>query len=152
MKNKKLTLEFGVPEHGWLPVKMAFNDFSLEFEASDVPANSIDQLILSLRSVIKGIKSEVWWPLEPAYYYFEFERFADAYNINVFFANSDNSDKKKVFELNGNFDLLILPFYRAIKTFTDQSNDELNWPKTDKIELENLVASIKEIKAAQNKT
>jgi len=84
MKNKKLTLEFGVPEHGWLPIKIAFNDFSLEFEASDVPANPIDQLISSLISVTKGLKAEVWWHLEPAYYYFEFERFGEEYKINIF--------------------------------------------------------------------
>lgn len=55
MKNEKLTFGLGVPEHGWLPVKIADNDFSLQFAASDVPENPIDQLVSSLRGVIKGI-------------------------------------------------------------------------------------------------
>lgn len=138
MKKEKLKIKLGTPEHGWLPVKIAFEKFDLQFESSYIPANPIDQLILSLRSVIKGIKAEVWWHLEPQGYYFEFEKFSEEYKISILSANSINSDKKKVFEQNGNFKSLILPFYRAIKRFVDQLFEHQNWPKTDKLEIEKL--------------
>ncbi len=146
MKKENLTIELGVPEYGWLPVKIAFGDFDLEFESSDVPANPIEQLIASLRSVIKGIKTEVWWHLEPEGYYFEFEKFSDEYRISISYAKSENSDRKMVFEIIGNSDSVIMPIYRAIKNFTHQPHDSQNWPQTDKIGLEKLTESIKQLR------
>ena len=151
MKNEKLTLGFGVPEHGWLTVKIAYNDFRLQFDASDVPENPIDQLVATLRSVIKGINTEVWWHLEPEGYYFEFEKISDKYRFRISFANSSNSDRKKHFELDGDFKELILPIYRAILKFIDQPHEQQNWPQTDRLETEKLIRLVKEIKTTQNK-
>ncbi|TPE42097.1 hypothetical protein [Pontibacter mangrovi] len=146
MKNEKLSIEFGIPEHGWLPVKIAFNSFRLEFNASGVPANPIDQLISSLRSVIQGIKAEVWWHLEPEGYYFEFEKFSGEYTLNISFAKSENSDREIVFKTNGSFESLISPVYRAIKKFADNQYVSQNWPIADKTELEKLTELVNEAK------
>ncbi|WP_210465382.1 hypothetical protein [Rufibacter roseolus] len=150
MNREKLKIELGAPEHGWLPVNLAFENFDLQFEASDVPANPVDQLITSLRNVIKGIKTEVWWHLEPQGYYFEFERIGNEYSIGIYFANSDISDRRKVFVLTGSFNSLILPIYRAILKFIDKSYEEINWPKTHKSEIEKLIKLVKETKTTQN--
>ena len=146
MKKEKLSIEFEVPEHGWLPVKIAFNDFRLEFEASDVLANPMEQLILSLTSVIKGIKAGVWWHLEPEGYYFEFEKFGGDYTLSTSFAKSENSDRKTEFKVTGSYESLILPIYRAIKKLADQRHDPQNWPAIDKSELEKLTELVKEAK------
>jgi len=152
MKKEKLKIELGVPEHGWLPINLAFGSFDLQFESSDVPANPIDQLVISLRSVIKGIKTEVRWHLEPKGYYFEFEKISNEYYLNISFTNSDDSERKKIFQINGNSESLILPIYRAIKKFTDHPHDSQNWPLTDKVEIEKLTELIKGLKATQNNT
>jgi hypothetical protein len=146
MKKEKLSIEFGTPEHGWLPVKIDFNDFKLEFEASDVPANPMDQLISSLRSVIKGIKAEVWWHLEPEGYYFDFEKFSEEYTLNISFAKSKNSERTMVFKVTGGYESLIMPIYRAIKKLADQKHDPQNWPTIDKTELDKLTELVKEAK------
>ena len=146
MKKEKLSIEFGRPEHGWLPVKIAFNDLKLEFEASKVPANPVDQLISSVRSVIKGIKAEVWWHLEPEGYYFDFEKLSDDYTLTTSFAKSVNTDRIGEFKVNGSYGSLILPIYRAIKKLADQKHDPQNWPAIDKTELEKLTELIKEAK------
>ena len=150
MKREKLKVELGTPERGWLPVKLAFGDYDLQFEASDVPANPIDQLITSLRNVINGMNTEVWWHLEPQGYYFEFEKINEDYKIDICFTNSDQSEREKVIGLHGNFNSLILPIYRAIKKFIDQPHEQKHWPKTDKSEIEKLVGLVKEIKTTQN--
>jgi hypothetical protein len=146
MKDEKLSIEFGTPEHGWLPVKITFIHFKLEFEASDVPANPVDQLISSLRSVIKGIKGEVWWHLEPEGYYFEFEKFGNDYTLTTSFAKSEKSDRKIEFKVNGSYESLILPIYRAIKKLADQKHNPQNWPAIDKTELDKLTELVKEAK------
>jgi hypothetical protein len=146
MKKEKLSIEFGTPVHGWLPVKTVFNDFRLEFEASDVPTNPMEQLISSVRSVIKGIKAEVWWHLEPEGYYFVFEKLGDDYTLSTSFAKSENSDRKTEFKVNGSYESLILPIYRAIKKLADQKHDPQNWPEIDKTELDKLTELVKEAK------
>ncbi|WP_101447498.1 hypothetical protein [Pontibacter ramchanderi] len=152
MKNDKLKIELGTPEHGWLPVKIAFNDFRLEFEASDVPANPIDQLISSLRSVIKGMKADVWWHLEPEGYYFELEKLSDEYTLSISFAKSESSKRELVLKVNGSYESLILPVYRAIKKFADHKHDTHDWPPTDNTALERLVELVKGRKTSQNHT
>ncbi|RNI28184.1 hypothetical protein EFA69_19120 [Rufibacter immobilis] len=146
MKIEKLKMELGAPEYGWLPVKLTFGDFDLQFKASDVPANPIDQLITSLRNVIKGINTEVWWHLEPEGYYFEFERISDKYRFKISFEDSDNTQRKEFFELDGDFKSVILPIYRAIVKFIAQPHNPYNWPQTNKLEAEELVGLVKEIK------
>lgn len=146
MKKDKLNIDFGTPEHGWLPVKIAFNEFRLAFEASDVPANPMDQLISSVRSVIKGIKTEVWWHSEPQGYYLELEKFSDDYTLTISLAKSEDSDRETIFKVNGSYNSLIMPIYRAIKKLADKKHDPQNWHTIDKTELEKLTGLVKEEK------
>jgi hypothetical protein len=146
MKKEKLKIDFGTPEHGWLPVKIAFNEFRLAFEASDVPANPMNQLISSLRSVIKGIETEVWLHLEPEGYYLKLEKFSNDYTLTISFAKSEDSDRETIFKVNGSYDSLIMPIYRAIKKLAAQKYDPQDWATIDKTELEKLTGLVKEAK------
>jgi hypothetical protein len=98
MKKENLNIEFGQPEHGWLPVSLRHGDFELEFEASDVPINPIDQLISGLIQITKGISTEVWWHLEPGGYYFDFDNNGDQFNLRISYAENDGADKELVYE------------------------------------------------------
>ena len=150
MEKQRLKIEFGLPEHGWLPIDLAFDDFHLPLIVSDVPVNPVDLLISSLRQVIKGIQTEVWLHLEPEGYYMELFKLHEEYRIITAFAKSDNSEREVVHELNGDFESVILPFYRALKKFSTQLSDSLDWPKTDELELLKLTEIIEKMKTAQN--
>jgi hypothetical protein len=143
MTKEKLKIEFGQPEHGWLPVDMRHGDFELNFEASDVPINPIDQLISGIRQITKGISTEVWWHLEPAGYYFDFDIKGDEYNLRISFAKNDRADKELVYETQGKFEDIIMPFYRSIKSFFTQTIEEPHWPKTDEREIKALTNIVK---------
>lgn len=88
--------------------------------------------------------------MEPKGYYFEFEKISDKYIFRISFADSDNSDRKELFELDGDFKSLILPIYRSIVKFIDQPHEQQNWPQTNKLETEKLIGLVKEIKTTQN--
>lgn len=135
MIKEKLKIEFGQPEHGWLPVNLRHGDFELKFEASDVPINPIDQLISGIRQITKGISTEVWWHLEPAGYYFDFDKTGDKYNLRIAFAKNDTADKELVHETCGEFEDIVMPFYRSIMSFFSQTIEEPHWPKTDEREI-----------------
>ena len=143
MDNEKLKVEFGQPEHGWLPVDIQLRDFKLNFEASDVPINPIDQLILALSEITKGIKAEVWWHLEPSGYYFDFDKLDSSYILTILFEKAVNTDKEIVFQIEGSYEALILPFFRAIKKFVSLAYDEPHWPKTAEIEIKQLTYLVK---------
>src|SRR5687767_1338396 len=131
MRKDKLKIEFGQPEHGWLPVTLRQRDFELRFRASDVPVNPIDQLISGIRQITKGITTEVWWHIEPEGYYFDFDRKGDEYKLRISFATRDKGERELVYETQGKYEEIIMPFYRSIKTFFTQKIDVPHWPKTD---------------------
>lgn len=138
MNKDKLKIEFGQPEHGWLPVYIGHKDFSLEFIASDVPINPIEWLISLLVVLHQGISGEIWWHLEPAGYYFSFDKQDKLYKLSISFAENETAAKELKFETEGSFENIILPFYLALKKFFVQSLDEFHWPKTEESEIEKI--------------
>jgi hypothetical protein len=143
MAEEKLKIEFGQPEHGWLPVNVRHGDFELKFEASDVPINPINQLISGIRQITRGMATEIWWHLEPAVYYFDLDSKGNQYNLRISFAKNDQADKELVYETQGKFEDIVMPFYRSIKSFFTQTIEELHWPKTDEREFKALTNILK---------
>jgi hypothetical protein len=138
MTKEKLKIVFGQPEHGWLPVDLRHGDFQLQFMASDVPVNPIGLLISAIRQITKGMETEVWWHLEPEGYYFNFDRAGDEYKLRISFATRDTADKELIYETQGQYEEIVMPFYRSIKSFFTQPIYEPHWPKTDGKEIESL--------------
>ena len=142
----KVKCKFGVPHHGWLPVKITIGDFTLEFEASDVPANPVDLLTASLLRSLHGLESEVWWHLEPASCYFTFTPIqAEQYLFSISYADShsDAEVRHEKYRMSGGRDEVIVPFWRAIKEFMSHSYLSSDWPLTYDLELEKLTSAIK---------
>lgn len=54
-----LFVEFGQPEHGWLPVTFKMGEFELAFHASDVSVNPLDSLCEALAVVPAGDSAKV---------------------------------------------------------------------------------------------
>ena len=142
----KVKCKFGMPHHGWLPVKVTIGDFTLEFEASDVPVNPVDLLSASLLRALNGLESEVWWHLEPASYYFTFTPIeAGQYLLAISYADShsDVEVRHEKLKVSGSKDEVIVPFWRAIREFVSHSYQEPHWPLTYDFELEKLSSAIK---------
>ena len=143
----KIECKFGVPHHGWLPVKIFIGDFWLDMEASDVPENPLNNLISSLIHALSGFESEAYWELEPANYYFIFTpRGGDNYKFSIFFAEdgSIESERQHIFEISGNRNEIILPLWQAIKEFLAHPYSEPHWPETDKAEVDRLTTLIED--------
>ena len=143
MKKEKIKIEFGLPEHGWLPVDLRHGEFELKFMASDVPVNPIDQLISGISQITKGITAEVWWYLEPEGYYLNFDTKGVEYNLRISFAKNDTAAKELLYETQGEYEDIVMPFYRSIKNFFTQTIEESHWPKTDKNKIEKLTNTVK---------
>jgi hypothetical protein len=144
LTDEKLLIKLGQPEHGWLPVELTYGEFELQFTASDIPVNPIDQLISGIKQITKGISTQVWWHLEPEGYYFHFEKGSDIFTLRVSFARNETAEKELIFETKGNYDRIIMPFYRCVKNFFSKEIEEVHWPVPDKNEIDKLVEVVNE--------
>ena len=61
-------IEFGVPSHGWMEIRLSTADQQLVLHVSDVPCDSIRGLVSVLTLILQGSMREfVEWSLEPEY-------------------------------------------------------------------------------------
>ena len=61
-------LQFGPPSHGWIRVNIVAGDQEWHEDVSDVPCDSIRDLVSSLSLLVQGIgETTVDWSLEPGY-------------------------------------------------------------------------------------
>lgn len=149
-KTEKIELNFGNPEHGWLPVEFKYGEFELDFDASDVPKIPTDLLCESHVSILKGFESKMNWFLEPGHYLFEF--IPNGVRIDLLISASRDSiiKQKGSKKISGDFDSIILPMYRALKKFNTIEFNELDWEKIDRIKLDELTELINKRKTAYN--
>jgi hypothetical protein len=129
---------FGPPKHGWLPLTLYVDAFELALDVSDVPINPLEELCSSLRLVLKGGDASVWWHLEPTWYQFHFEPASSELVFSVWQCSSYQKAGLRIFQHTGNFDAIVLPFYRALKQFASHPTSEKDWPSIDKENLKHL--------------
>lgn len=143
MQNSKspFSFELGIPEHGWISVNLQTNELNLSFESSDVPTNSIEQLISSLILLSNGVDEPptVSWHLEPSYYHFDFQAVDNLITLKI--STSEPKTAKK--ELNGTFTEIILPIYRELRKFGAAQHQEPHWPSISHTRYDQLKEVVK---------
>lgn len=116
-----VTVEFGEPEHGWLPVAFRIDDFRLELESSDVPINPLEALLEALTVVPAGGSASVLWYLEPAECWFNFENQSGIIILTITEKANHSQVPTQLFRFAGSVKELLIPFYKALKQFTAHS-------------------------------
>lgn len=140
----KFKCRFGEPHAGWLPVELTCNDLRLEFEASHIPTNPIDSLLLGLDRAISGLETEICFNLEPDSYYLRFSPLAEpGYEFRIEYSEKDAQHRTPVLDMSGNTSEVILPFWRAVTEFASHSYAEPAWPKVDDFALSKLRKRVK---------
>ncbi|RZK21913.1 MAG: hypothetical protein EOO56_10405 [Hymenobacter sp.] len=123
-----ITIEFGEPKHGWLPVALRTSAFELEFYASDVPVNPLESLCEALAVVPFGGSAKVMWHLEPAVYWFAFEKQAEEASLLVIESPLYNKSGTCILRLTGSVRDILLPFHKALAEFASHQFSEKHWP------------------------
>lgn len=145
-KPTKIELNLGNPKNGWLPIELKSTEFELEFNASNIPENPTDKICESLILALKGIETETCWNLEPECYFFKLK--PSEKGIDFFISKSGGITAKQnlIYELNGNFELVVLPIYRSLKKFSTLEFDKTDWKKIDQTKLDKLTELVTERK------
>ena len=145
-----MTVKFQEPKNNWIKLYLKDGEFDLEFDASSIPENPINELISSLLQISNGISSTVVWNIEPGKYFFKLDKQNEKYRLEIF-QNSDNKSPVLLYALAGNFNEIVLPFYRAIKNLVSYEIREKDWPRFDKEKIEKLSLIVSESKTAHNR-
>ncbi|MFP9097710.1 hypothetical protein ACLI09_01540 [Flavobacterium sp. RHBU_24] len=129
--NGSISITFGAPEHGWLPVRFCYKDFSLDFEASDALNDPIEELYHAITKLQDNeIRRATWW-LEPAAYLFDVEKTESEIHLTIAKTeNIHNVDTAQIVlhTITGNEPQIIEPLKLAVQQFCSQAYDEIHWP------------------------
>ncbi|WP_378181149.1 hypothetical protein [Aquimarina sp. SS2-1] len=145
---KKITLDFGNPEHGWLPVALKHEGFKLNFDASDVPKIPTNLLCECLIFVLKGLESKMYCFLEPGYYLFEFVPNGEAIDLSISASDDSSVKQKEVHKISGCFESIVLPMYQTLKKFNTFEFNDYDWEKIDRETLDKLTQLVHKRKTA----
>lgn len=128
--NDLIFMSLGMPRHGWLPVFFRAKDFQIEFDASDVLNNPVEELYkAAFRLGESGSQVVAWW-LEPAAYLFEFEREGDVITLRIMeksHLHGDESIKKLLHSVTGSDMEILGPVRTALKEFLPLKHEETDW-------------------------
>ena len=135
-----IAIAFGTPQHGWLPVDFHYQDFHLDFSASVVLNDSIDELYDAIFKLEDSEARQVIWWLEPAAYFFDFVRKGQNITLTISETqdlHSESDDKIQLIIITADYKKIIEPFRIALRKFCSQIYEENHWPyklHKDKIE------------------
>lgn len=109
-----LSLSFGVPQHGWLVVRLACETRVRELEVSDVPGDSLLMLATALLDLLEGraTEAEVTWFLEPLEESWHFRRDGETFSLHVREAGSRQEPRRFA---RGTLAEVIAPMCRALR-------------------------------------
>ncbi|WP_141832681.1 hypothetical protein [Herbaspirillum sp. SJZ107] len=120
------------PSHGWLTISILIDGQTVEIDASAVPNNPVEDLLVALDLAANGVPSSVWWHLEPDGYFMYFTPNGEEIQFKLVFAiESDRACGREVVETRGNAAQVLLPFWRFVREFQSHDFQEPHWPLTD---------------------
>ncbi len=125
-----LSIAFGTPHHGWLPVELKAGSLSLQFEASAVLNEPLEELYNSIVRLLNHKTGQVTWWLEPDTYFFYFERTGlKEFRLTVSEAEEiDDLEKRELAVLKGSYKELLAPIRKALLAFCDLEYEKRHWP------------------------
>jgi hypothetical protein len=137
-----ISIFLGPPEHGWLTVDFYYQDFHLEFDASGVLNDPIEELYHVITKLENNEYRQVIWWLEPGAYLFDFKKSGQHTTLTITetkYLHNQDAEKKTLIEINDKDNKITEPFRNALKQFFAKKYEQNHWPHNlDKNKIENL--------------
>ena len=145
-KTKNIQLNLGHPKNGWIPVKLKFPDFELNFMASNIPEDPIEKLCEVLILTLNGIETELCWNLEPKCYFFKLKPNGNKIHFIVLQNERIKEKHNLIYEFTGDFESVVLPMYRDLKKFDTLEVNKMDWQKINPIKINKLKELVTNLK------
>lgn len=130
VKPERISFTFGTPKYGWLPVDFHYQNFHVEFEASDCLNDPIDELFKLVTKIEETEFGRITWWLEPEAYFFDFKKKGQDFTLTIIETDdihNQNGSHTQLITLTGNYTEIIEPFRTALKHFYSQTYEETQW-------------------------
>ena len=124
-----IIIAFGMPEHGWLPVDFHYGDCHLQFYASDVLNDPIEELRGITTMYPQECRQVSWW-LEPAGYIFDFAKNGQNMTLTIYETDdlhSTNAETLPILTIEAKSEQITEPFHTALKQFWSMQYEEKHW-------------------------
>ena len=115
MTKKNFKIRFKEPKHGWLPVDIELGNFEFKCYASHILSTSFHEMISKILLLENDQSFEFKFFLEPDFVVFKVEKIENEFLLQILKRIEDSNDEKYLIKFNGNFNSVIVPFYRSIK-------------------------------------
>jgi hypothetical protein len=140
--DNSISIVLGIPKNGWLPVGFHYKGFHLDFAASDVLNDPIEELCNVIAQLQDDeVKRTTWW-LEPASYFFDFERKGQSLVLTISETDDlhdESAAKTQLIKITGDDKEIFEPFRNVLKQFSSQTYEENHWPyNLDKNKIKDL--------------
>lgn len=116
-ENSKLKVEIETPKHGWTHIKLNSENSSYEFFPSDVPIDSISELVKAMLEILSGNnESKVYWNDEPTEHTFIFTDKNEFCDLKVYevFESVAGKNLEERFSFSGTKYEVLRPFWKAL--------------------------------------
>jgi hypothetical protein len=129
--DNSVSIKFGIPEHGWLPVYFHYKDFHLGFEASDALNDVIEELYNAVAKLQENELKRITWWLESGAFFFDIERKGQSIALTISETadlHNDSACKRQLAIITGGDKEIIEPFRLALRHFSSKTYEEIHWP------------------------
>jgi len=128
--DNNISITFGTPEYGWLPVDFRYKGFQIDFDASNVLNDPIDELIYVTTKLQDNETKRITWWLEAPAYYFDITKDDNNYSLTIYYSDDlfDKVTEPKLLQtIKGNEDEIIKPLRLALKHFETLTYEKRHW-------------------------
>jgi hypothetical protein len=151
--SSKMKVEIDAPEHGWTRVKLDSENGSYQFFPSDIPIDSISELVKAILEILNGNnQSKVYWNDEPVEHNFIFtvENEVCYFKVYEVFESVAGRNLEERFSFRGTKYEVLRPFWKALcEMKSKQSLDEYEkhwgnaYPTNEMLEIKQKLKSLK---------
>lgn len=131
MLTAPITVTYEPPEHGWVRLCVTIVGREIQIDASDVPNNPVQELVVAVREFSEGRDASVWWHLEPVWYVMSFKHVLGGMRLEIERRESpdDDTSKQPIAAYSGAD--VIRPFLAFLQDFRSREFAEGDWPEVD---------------------
>lgn len=128
--DNNILITLGRPAYGWLPVVFRYKDFQIDFDASNVLNDRIDELTYVTTQLQDNETKRITWWLEAPAYYFDITKNDNSFSLTISYSDDlfDKVTEPKLLQtIKGNEDEIIEPLRLALKHFETLTYEKQHW-------------------------
>lgn len=128
--DNSISITLGTPDYGWLPVDFRYKDFQIDFDASNVLNDPIDEISYVITQLQDNETKRITFWLEAPAYFFDITKKGNNYILTISYSDDlfdEITEPNLLQTINGSKGEIIEPLRSALKRFEALPYDKQHW-------------------------